>query len=272
MLRHTFCHAPGVGVGTERALWDQGVHAWDDVDAAALSGRAWSVRDTVAASRRALEAGDARYFGRALPPRELWRLFSTFRGRVAYLDIETTGLTASDEVTTIAVFDGRRVRHYVAGRNLDDFEREMGDYDVLVTYNGRGFDVPMLRRALGVHLDHAHIDLMYVLRGLGLRGGLKAIERRLGYGRTDLADVDGYFAVLLWREWRRTRDEDVLETLVAYNVQDVLTLEPLMVHAHNEKVRETPFSHLALEVPPLFENPFRAHRHVIERVRAGFAA
>ena len=31
MLKHTFCHIPGFGASTERALWRAGLHSWDDI-------------------------------------------------------------------------------------------------------------------------------------------------------------------------------------------------------------------------------------------------
>ena len=272
MIEHTFCHIPGIGPATESKLWAQGVRSWSDVDLGPWRGaRSELMREHAKRALMALEANDARYFHREFPAREHWRLFPAFRGGAAYLDIETTGLGDVDDfVTAIALYDGTKVRTYVHGRNMEEFEIDVADYDLLITFNGKSFDIPMIRRMLRVDLDQAHIDLMYVLRGIGLRGGLKAIERRLGYDRAEMSDVDGYFAVILWREFERTRDERVLETLLAYNVQDVLNLEPLMVHAFNEKVRATPFFDLALPEPRVSPNPFKAHRDVIDRLRRPF--
>lgn len=269
MLKHTFCHLPGIGPVREQRLWSEGLLSWDHVGSTPHRiSRDSHLRNLIESSMEALAARDVRFFHDVLPPREHWRLFSTFRANVAYIDIETTGLGSFDDhVTSIALYDGRQVRTYVHGRNLERFEIDIADYDLLVTFNGKSFDLPMLRRMLGLRLDQAHIDLMHVLRSLGQRGGLKAIERRLGLHRRDMEDVDGYFAVLLWREYRRSGDESALETLLAYNVQDVLTLEPLMIHAFNSKLWATPFSRLAMPSSPLRNNPFRAHRDVIDGIR-----
>ena len=270
MLTRTFCHIPGVGAQTEQRLWAEGVRHWQDAAAAELPGRRGSeIRAALRISNDHLAAGDTRYFGRALPSREQWRLFADFRDRVAYFDIETTGLSAPrDYVTSIALYDGRDVRHYVRGENLDQFAADAARYDLLVSYNGKSFDVPFVRSAMGVDLDHAHIDLMHVLRSLGYTGGLKGIEKQLGYDREDLADVDGYFAVRLWNEYQRTGDAGARETLLAYNVQDVLTLEHLMVFAFNAKLRDTPFAdELQLPAPAVADNPFTANRDVIDRLQ-----
>ena len=188
---------------------------------------------------------------------------------MAYLDIETTGLGGpGDVVTTIALYDGRNVRHYVRGENLERFADDARAYDLLVTYNGKSFDVPFLARFLGVQLEQAHIDLMHVLRRLGYRGGLKAVERQLGYERPDMADIDGYFAVVLWHAYQRTGDRRALETLLAYNVQDVLNLEPLMVFAFNRSLEATPFAdELRLPAPTPKANPFHVHRDVVDRLQ-----
>ena len=78
-----------------------------------------------------------------------------------------------------------------------------------------------------------------------------------------------YFAVLLWDEYQKTGIQEALNTLLAYNVQDTITLENLMVTAYNLKLRQTPFydSHLIAEtVPPA--NPFRADLATIDRIKS----
>ena len=92
-----------------------------------------------------------------------WRLSPHFRNSAAYIDIETTGLSRDfDEITTIALFDGDRVRTYVNGRNLDEFKQDIKDYNLLVIFNGRCFDVPFIERYFRIKLEHAHIDLRFV--------------------------------------------------------------------------------------------------------------
>jgi len=272
MLTRTFCHIPGVGPQSEQRLWRDGVRTWQDAVTAELDGRrGQAIREAASRSITRLERGDVRHFAQCLPAREQWRLFADFRHTAAFLDIETTGLGTSDDyVTSIALYDGRTVRHYVHGKNLAQFEIDVAEYELLVTYNGKSFDLPFIRRTMALRLDQAHIDLMHVLRSLGYRGGLKGIERQLGYARPDMEDIDGFFAVLLWHEFRRTRDPRALETLLAYNVQDVLNLEPLMVFAFNRKLEATPFGReLQLPEPATAPNPFRAHREIVNRLKGG---
>jgi uncharacterized protein YprB with RNaseH-like and TPR domain len=195
-------------------------------------------------------------------------LFPEFRHTLAYLDIETTGLGYGSTITTIVLYDGQQIRHYVQGDNLHDFTHDIRQYSTIVTYNGKSFDVPFIERCLRIKMPHAHIDLMHVLRSLGYRGGLKSCERQLGLTRPELADVDGFFAVLLWQEFRRTQDHRALETLLAYNATDVVHLEVLMVQAYNLKLHATPFrdSH-QLVAPAVPAIPFTADQETIRRLK-----
>lgn len=273
MLEHTFCHLPGISVGRERQLWAAGVHRWEALPAAAEAGLggAWARRAAagLAASREQLAAGNLAYFGRQLPAREQWRLYPGAGGTTAYLDIETTGLTrGQDEITTIALFDGVQVQTFVRGENLAAFPAALAPYRLLVTYNGKCFDLPFIEREFGLRLSQAHLDLRYLLQGLGFRGGLKGCERQLGIGREELAGVDGYFAVLLWNEYRRTGNPAARETLLAYNVADTVNLAALAVAACNRKLQATPFAGRALPPPAAPERlPHRVDRETVLGLR-----
>ena len=272
MIRHTFCHLPGVGARTEQRLWSAGLTTWE----AALAPQRLSplARRLSADALRESAARHARpdpaWFAERLPAVQSWRLFADFRASCAYLDIETTGMGPADTVTTIALYDGRSIRTYVRDRNLPDFVRDVRAYSLLITYNGKSFDVPILERCLSCRLPQAHIDLRHVLASLGLRGGLKSCERQLGLARPGLEDVDGFVAVLLWRRFRRRSDWRALEALLAYNVQDTVNLERLMVHAYNTHLAgltEAPFAPACrLPLPPAPANPFQPDAETVRQV------
>ena len=171
-------------------------------------------------------------------------------------------------MTTIALYDGEKICTYVNGRNLDDFVRDIFDYQVIVSYNGKSFDVPFLEKFFNIRLDHAQIDLRYVLARLGFKGGLKGCERSLGLYRGNLDGVDGYFAVLLWRLYKETGDERALQTLLAYNIEDSVNLERLAIEAYNRNLRETPFAHqLALPYTDPPPNPCQADHRLIDMLK-----
>ena len=272
MLTNTFRHIPGIGAKTERQLWASGVLSWDaacEADPPLSGRRAEVLRGGAEESAARLAAGDPDYFYERLRSNQHWRMFPEFRHCVAYLDIETTGLgRPGDYITTIAVYDGRSVRTYVQGHNLEEFRSDIARHRLLVTYNGKTFDVPFIRSYLGIPMHQAHIDLRYVLASLGYRGGLKGCERQLGLDRADLADVDGDFAVLLGRDYQRNGPEKARETRLANNVLDVVNLATLMAMAYNMKIQDTPFAWThRLPVPASPPLPFEADVETIERIR-----
>jgi hypothetical protein len=275
MLEHSFCHIPRIGVGTEEKYWLNGLASWDDIMRPeadrVLGSKAGWVRQHVETSRQHLLAGDALFFQQGLPSAQHWRLFRAFREHAAYVDIETTGLTfGEDHITSIALYGHGEVKTYVYGRNLEDFQDDIRDFSLLVTYNGKTFDAPFIERTFGMKLNMAHLDLRYILKKLGFTGGLKKCEQAVGIGRDDLDGVDGYFAVLLWNEFQRTGNEDVLETLLAYNAADVVSLEVLLTHAWNELVSATPFgsrSGMRLAPPMSPDVPHTPSRNVVDALR-----
>ena len=69
---------------------------------------------------------------------------------------------------------------------------------------------------------------MYPLRRIGLTGGLKAIEKKLGIQRTDdTVDITGFDAVRLWHEYERGNEES-LDLLLEYNREDIVNLETII--------------------------------------------
>ncbi|HEX3035271.1 MAG TPA: ribonuclease H-like domain-containing protein [Thermodesulfobacteriota bacterium] len=271
MLTSTFCHIPGIGEKTERSIWSDGVMSWDaalqqtDLKLPCSLRQSW-VR-CLEESISNYTSRNLKYFADKLPSNQGWRLYKDFQGYCAFLDIETTGLYYPAEITTIALYDGRAIRYFVNGYNLNDFTKVIENYQLLVTYNGKCFDIPFIERYFGIRLPQAHIDLRYILRSLDLTGGLKGCERKLGLNRPGLERVDGFIAVLLWNEYRKRKNPKALETLLAYNIQDTVVLQTLMIHAHNEKLKATPFSGSHSLPPPLHpEPPFKADEDTVERI------
>lgn len=261
MLANTLCHIPRVSLNKEKALWEKGVRSWASYRE--IAKNPGFLDDCV----HHLEQRNPAFFADNLKSDQHWRLFGDFQDSVAYVDIETTGLDKSyDKITTIALYDGDEVRTYVSGKNLDAFKTDIKQYRLLVTFNGKTFDVPFIERFFGIRMPEAHIDLRYVMKRLGYSGGLKEVERRVGIDRGDLRSVDGFFAVTLWHEYTKRKNEAALETLLAYNCADVINLEQLMVHAYNANVKGTPFgTQRQLRKPTPMKIPFRADPKLVNR-------
>jgi uncharacterized protein YprB with RNaseH-like and TPR domain len=272
MLQHTFSHIPGIGPKIEKNLWSAGILSWQDwstplpVRISASSSSEAPV--TIDASKQALKNNQPSFFTSRLAASESWRIFSDFRESIAYIDIETTGLDDFAEITTIVLYDGQSIHTYINGQNLDDFVDDIEKYQVIVSYNGKSFDVPFIERYFRIKLHHAQIDLRYILAKLGFKGGLKGCEKQLGLSRGDLDGVDGYFAVLLWQMYQQTGEERALETLLAYNIEDTVNLERLAVEAYNRNIANTPFAaQLSLPWPELPHNPHSADIKIVDRLR-----
>lgn len=236
-LRASHILLPGVGPVTERRLWSDGLHTLDDFVAAARvrgvsRGRK---RSLDAAAVRAIEAHaghDARFFARSLPHREAWRMFRHFAREAAFLDIETSGMSRHSAITVVGVWRPQEgFTALVRGRGLTAaaITEALADARLLVTFNGAGFDVPFIRDHFpSARLPPAHLDLLSCARRLGWRGGLKAVEVRLGLSRDlETRVLAGADAVRLWRTWQRTGSENALQLLTRYNEHDCANLEPV---------------------------------------------
>ncbi|MEW6128714.1 MAG: ribonuclease H-like domain-containing protein [Acidobacteriota bacterium] len=272
MLKNTFRHLPNCSAAKEQKLWAAGITSWEALlqsDPQKLSRQHGTLyAQSIEESFKQLEYNNPNYFADLLSSKEHWRFFPDFRHSIAYLDIETTGLNYGDTITTIALYDGSRIFYYIKGENLNDFMRDIERYSLIVTYNGKCFDVPFIERYFKIKIPHAHIDLMYVLRSLGYRGGLKGCERQLGLQRGELDGVDGFFAVLLWKDYQKNKNPKSLETLLAYNIQDVVNLETLLTIAYNKKISETPFAERNLLPRPQDPQvPFHADEATIKRLQ-----
>jgi len=275
MLDHTFVHISGIGRQSEALFWRAGLPSPSAVGLLVPSCVPAAKARLVMAHQQNNPAPAHRsphYWASRLPGRELWRLFPHFRSTTAYLDIETTGSRhAANSITTIALYDGTRLFTFVRGRNLADFARVISQYTVLVTYNGSRFDLPIIATDLGLRLDQVHLDLCPLLRHLGFSGGLKGCEKKLGINRGELAGLDGAWAVILWREYRRTGNPRALETLLAYNLADVINLEPLLIEVYNRNLAATPFAE-ELRIPPPTPPPLpcRVDPQLIQQLRCRF--
>ena len=177
MLEHTFIHISGIGPKTEQHLWRRGILTWTEFLRHEHGIFSSPARDSYV--RRQLEASvdnknNIAFFLDRLSSPNLWRLFGRFRDRAVYLDIETNGGHGGiDEITLIGLYDGQSVETFINGINLSDFEFAVATYDLVITFNGSQFDLPIIRRHFPhIALPPAHIDLRFFVEKVGLPGGV----------------------------------------------------------------------------------------------------
>lgn len=165
-----------------------------------------------------------------------------------FLDLETTGLSRSTATLAFLIGTGRwepegfRVTQILLGDPaeeplaLDRLQGLLEGVRVLVTFNGRGFDLPLLRnRALVTRsfldLDRPHLDLLPPCRRLFRprisNCRLVTLEREiLGFARE--GDVDGAEIPRIYTEWLRTGAPGELPLVLEHNRLDVALMAPLL--------------------------------------------
>jgi uncharacterized protein len=145
----------------------------------------------------------------------------------AYLDIETS---FSGTISVIGIYRPDTGATQLVGGGVTDLNLYacLDGVETLVTFNGSGFDLPVIRKRLYADLkaEYAHRDLLYLCRRRGLRGGLKVVEQRLGIARAT-AGISGWDAPRLWARYETYADRTALQTLLHYNYEDIVNLAVL---------------------------------------------
>lgn len=252
MLENSFILLKGIGQAREKTLWSSGILAWDDFLSAdkipRISPESKSRMDSdLAQAANRLEAGDSSYFATTVPRREQWRCLGDFRESVAYLDIETTGISHWSPITMVGIFDGKRMHTLVRGINLNgqSLRAILSSASIIVTFNGSSFDLPIIETQYpGSVPNIPHVDLRNVMRRIGHVGGLKMIERQLGIARDRRVEyMTGADAVYLWRIWEKQGRRNALDLLTEYNAEDCKNLKRLAEYSY-AKLRRGTFENL----------------------------
>lgn len=247
ILKNTFAHIPSVTKDFEKKIWQKDIYTWDEFlarhDKLDLKKRKKDLLlKNVEKSIDFHKKKDYSFF-LSIPSNMHWRLYREMKNKCCFLDIETTGLSKhNDDLTLIGMNNGKKSSIFINGKNLDKFEKEFSKYDLIVTYNGKCFDIPFIRAKFPniSFEDKFHIDLRYDLRKIGYSGGLKNIERQVGIARdSSISEVDGFEAVRLWYKHLKG-DKEALNTLVEYNKADIENLVTLMDFAF-PKLKEKEF-------------------------------
>lgn len=234
-LERTFQLSKGVGPWRERDLWARGLETWDDFEREAQRGVVMSktidvaTLEAIAKARRALEQNDLAALAKLVPPKEHWRLYPHFTNQAAFFDIEADG---ENVPTVVGVMDSAGVASFRRGTTMNELPERLARSPIWVTFNGAVFDVPVLERAfedVGFPKPAVHIDLRFLVRRTGLKGGLKGIETALGLHRPPhLKGVNGFEAIRLWRAFAENRDVAALRVLVEYNLYDAVNLRAVL--------------------------------------------
>jgi uncharacterized protein len=174
--------------------------------------------------------------------------------RIVFFDLETTGLSGGAGTLPFLAgcgwFEGDsfRVRQFFlagpAGERalLDGLAEILNAATLLVTFNGRTFDVPLIEMRLAFHRLHEtldglpHLDMLPSARRFWRRREddasctLAALERSvLGFHR--LADVPGFEIPTRYFHFLRVGDVSGLSGIFDHNRHDLLSLAAVASHA-----------------------------------------
>ncbi|MBD3259308.1 hypothetical protein GF371_01615 [Candidatus Woesearchaeota archaeon] len=245
MIKNSFVFLPNISTGRERCIWRQGVQSWNDfLEKKRIKGiseqRKEGYDKEIRKAYKNLDVENMPYFQERFPSAEQWRLYRYFKDDAVFLDIETC--QSNMDITVIGMFDGLDTKIMLKGNNLyrELFLDEIKKHKLIVTFNGRSFDIPLLQRYFDFKLQVPHIDLRHVCSRIDLTGGLKEIEQKLNIKRPDeLELMRGHNAVELWKMWRATADRHFLDLLLKYNQEDIINLKRIADHSVKELWKKT---------------------------------
>lgn len=161
--------------------------------------------------------------------KELLKLYLKAPDQALFLDIETEGLSKErNGITLIGIYKERRYLPFVRDMNLEKVLAHLFTTPIWITFGGENFDIPFIKKAFeGRVYPRVHIDLYHFTGLVGLKGGLKKIEKALGLTR-ETEGMNGYDAVKLWQKWKEERDKASLRKLILYNREDVVNLKIIL--------------------------------------------
>lgn len=167
--------------------------------------------------------------------------------RMVFFDIETLGLNPQFYPVILIGMSYEENGKYIVEqffaedileeeRILNQFKSKISPSDILVTYNGKNFDVPyinkrMERYGLNYSLNQEHLDVICHVRPnkkkLGLEScSLKSVERYLRINREDT--IDGAESINLYNRYVKTREEEIKQKIMLHNFEDVYNLPGIL--------------------------------------------
>jgi len=170
-------------------------------------------------------------------------------GNLLFIDTETTGLMGGTGTVSFLIGAG----YFTAGdfvieqylmrdydeeaAMLQDFKEIMGNHNIIVSFNGKSFDLPLIKTRLIMNrFDRPnydfHLDLLHSARRLWSfldSCSLKSLERNiLNFERID--DVPGHLIPGLYFEFLENKNLELLAPVLEHNIYDILSLVTLFTH------------------------------------------
>lgn len=238
MIKNSFVFLEKVSAAKEKNIWLYGIKDWSDflrvseIKGISCTKKSYYERK-IKEAQEALGREDSGYFVGKLPATEMWRLYEYFKDECGFLDIE---VDSYGKIVVVGISNYYHTNTFVLGANLDGrlVVKELEKYKIIITFNGGAFDLPKLKKQLGIEIKVPHIDLKPLCVKLGLRGGLKEVERMLNLKRP--GHLYGN-PVQLWKAFNASGDREYLDLLIAYNNEDIENLKGVINYCYKELKR-----------------------------------
>lgn len=228
LLDCSLCMLDGISPAAECALHRRGSFLQKQVVAAADSlfspRKAAQVRSSFEMIQKARDPRLIDCLVNTLPCGYRVRALHDFFEKAAFIDIETTGLENVASITCISVLINGKMSTFVQGINLYDFLDTWQKCALIVSFNGKKFDLPRILRAFHLSTVPVHIDLIDEAAHFGIRGGLKKLSPCLEFQWQADANMNGEEASKLFKEYLISRNPEQLAKIIAYNQDDVNAL------------------------------------------------
>jgi len=172
--------------------------------------------------------------------------------KFAFLDTETTGLAGGTGTYAFLIGVGRLIgdSFLLAQFFMRDPSEEpallegliefLAPCSVLVTFNGKAFDAPLLVTRYLMHSipipfqDYSHLDLLPLARRLWRdrlpSRALKFLEENILNAPRSIEEVPGYEIPYLYFDYLRSGDAGPLKGVFYHNAMDIVALAALMNH------------------------------------------
>ncbi|MBI9049546.1 MAG: ribonuclease H-like domain-containing protein [Anaerolineaceae bacterium] len=188
-----------------------------------------------------------------------------------FLDTETSGLSSGTGTFAFLVGIGmfteqgfKLIQYFLESpanepAMLAQLIKDMTDTSVFVTYNGKSFDIPLLRNRMILNrIDspfepYAHADLLHITRKIYKlllpERNLGVVEKEILHLTRDEIEVPGWMVPEIYTDFLQNHDSEPIKRVLYHNEIDIVSLAALYQHINlllesftNREAENIPFA------------------------------
>jgi uncharacterized protein YprB with RNaseH-like and TPR domain len=196
-----------------------------------------------------------------------------------FFDLETTGLSGGAGtypfLIGIAFFEDngfKVIQYFLPEYDRDihaylDFKKYIKSKSILVSYNGKSYDYPLLKNRFilnrydNIFKEFYHIDLLHLSRRIWKNSlkncSLGNIEQQI-FKFSRLNDIEGYLIPHAYFDYLQSGNYDNIINIISHNEQDLISLGRLIVHLSQIENEEENSKLSDSELNSLFETAIKS--------------